>query len=138
VRAVIRQVMLHSGPGEGYDAAVAYASRLAHSVGADLHVVYTIDEPLSAGWTAEMSAANLPELHQAMEEEAREQLARALPQDLESRATVAIRTGDPAAELVRYTTEHTIDLAIVQGSDRRATALYEDGRCSVLILRPSD
>ena len=129
--------MLHSAPGEVYDAVVRYASRLAEDVGAQLHVVYTVDEPLSAGWTAEVSAARLPELHVAMEAEARTQLARVLPQDLPERAIIAIRIGQPAVELVRYTTEQTIDLAIVQGSDERAHALFHEGRCSVLMLRPA-
>ncbi len=132
----IRQVMLHSGPGETYDGAVRYASHLTQNLGAILHVVYTIDEPLGAGWTAEINAAHLPALHQAMEAEAREQLARVLPEDLQGKAVIAIRKGEPAAELVRYTLEHTIDLAIVQGSDDRAHALFDQGRCSVLLLRP--
>ena len=55
-----------------------FARRLVETFGAELHVVYTIDEPLSAGWTAEMAAERLPELHQAIEDEARERLARLL------------------------------------------------------------
>ena len=85
--------------------------------GAELHVVYTMEEPLSAGWTAEMAAEKLPELHQAVEAEARERLARVIPGQQDT-VTIAIRTGDPAAELARYTAENTIDLAIVQRSRR--------------------
>jgi hypothetical protein len=48
---------------------------------------------------------------------------------------VAIRTGDPADELTRYTTEHMIDLAIVQGADAHAHALLDKGRCALLVLR---
>ena len=48
--------------------------------------------------------------------------------------TIAIRTGDPAVELPRYTAEHTIDLAILQGYDALGRALLEHGHCSVLVL----
>ena len=53
-----------------------------------------------------------------MEEEARERLARVIPLEDQDRLGVAIalRTGPAAEELVRYTTEHPIDLAIVQAS----------------------
>lgn len=68
-----------------------------------------------------------------MEEEARERLASALPD--QDRVVVAIRTGNTEDELVRYAAEHTIDLAIVSGHDLPARALLERGRCSVLVLR---
>ena len=48
---------------------------------------------------------------------------------------IAIRTGNVGDELLRYTAEHTIDLAIVSGHDEHARALLEKGRCSVLVLR---
>ena len=130
----LRRVLLHGGSDESFDEAVRFARRLVDSFGAELHVVYTVAEPLSAGWTAEMAAAKLPELHQAIETEARERLARVLG-EAQDNTTVAIRTGAPADELVRYTTEHTVDLAILQGNDDTAGALLERGHCSVLVLR---
>jgi nucleotide-binding universal stress UspA family protein len=93
-----------------------------------------VEEPLKAGWTGEVVPTKLVELHQAIEAEARERLARILPGHDED-VTIAIRTGDPSVELVRYTAEHTVDLAIVQGNDAHARALLEKGHCSVLVLR---
>lgn len=130
----LRRVLLHGGSDESFDEAVRFARRLVDSFGAELHVVYTVAEPLSAGWTAEVAPPNLPELHQAIEDEARERLARVLG-EAQDTITVAIRTGGAAAELVRYTAEHTIDLAILQGSDDAAGALLDRGHCSVLVLR---
>jgi len=129
----LRRVMLHGSRDESFDEAVRFAGRLIDGFGAELHVVYTVDEPLSAGWTAETAAEKLPELHQAIEEEARERLSRALPS--QDNVVVAIRTGDVGHELVRYTVEHTIDLAIVSGADDHGRALLDKGRCSVLVLR---
>jgi nucleotide-binding universal stress UspA family protein len=129
----LRRVMLHGSRDESFDDAARFAGRLIDGFGAELHVVYTIDEPLSAGWTAETVPEKLPELHQAIEEEARERLSRALP--AQDNVVVAIRTGDVETELVRYTVEHTIDLAIVSGTDDHGRALLDKGRCSVLVLR---
>jgi hypothetical protein len=130
----MRRVLLHGGSDEGFDNSVRFAGRLVRTFGAELHVVYTVQGALSAGWTAEMAAENLPELHQAIEAEARERLERLIPEQQEV-VTIAIRAGDAAAELVRYTAENTIDLAIVKGHDDHARALFEQGHCSVLVLR---
>ena len=63
-----------------------------------------------------------------------EESARVLPSGQEA-VVIAIRTGDAADELTRYTAEHMIDLAIVQGADAHAHALLAKGRCSLLVLR---
>jgi nucleotide-binding universal stress UspA family protein len=130
----MRRVLLHGGSDEGFDNTVRFAGRLVETFGAELHVVYTVEGPLSAGWTAEMAAEKLPELHQAVEAEARERLERVIP-GLQETVTIAIRAGDPPAELARYTAENTIDLAIVKGHDEHARALLDHGHCSVLVLR---
>jgi hypothetical protein len=130
----IRRVLLHGSRDEAFDASARFAGRLVEKFGAELHVVYIVDEPLSAGWTAEMAAEKLPELHQAIETEARERLARLVPGGQDS-VVIAIRTGDAADELTRYTTENLIDLAIVQGADAEAHALLDKGRCALLVLR---
>jgi nucleotide-binding universal stress UspA family protein len=132
----MRRLLLHGTDSESFDRSVTFAGRLAREFKADLHVVYVVEGPLNAGWTAEMPTSRLPELHAAMEEEARERLSRLLPGELQERIIIAIRTGDTADELVRYTEENTIDLAIVHGSDEHSRTFAEDGRCSVLILRP--
>ena len=130
----IRRVLLHGSSDEAFDASARFAGRLVEKFGAELHVVYIVEEPLSAGWTAEMAAEKLPELHQAIEAEARERLARLVPGGQDS-VVIAIRTGDAADELTRYTTENLIDLAIVQGGDAHVHALLDKGRCALLVLR---
>ena len=140
--ALMREILLHGAPDEAFDRSVSFARRMAESFGARLHVLYTVEEPLSAGWTAEVDAARLPEVHDAMEAEARDRLAPLISLDDQERLGihVALRTGPAGDELVRYTTEHNIDLAIVQarGGERDtdyAHALLEKGRCAVLVLR---
>lgn len=139
----MREVLLHGTAGEAFDRSVVFARRLAESFGARLHVLYTIEDPLSAGWTAEMSADRMPEVHQAMETEARERLSRLIPLEEQDRLgiEIALRAGPADQEIVRYTESHQIDLAIVQspagdgeGGDL-ARALLDRGRCAVLVLR---
>lgn len=138
----MRQVLLHGASDELFDRSVDFARRLAESYGARMHVVYTVEDPLSAGWTSEMGAERMPDVHQAMVEEARERLARHIPREEQDRLgiEIALRIGPASQELVRYTEEHAIDLAIVQaspasGDTEVARALLDGGRCAVLVLR---
>ena len=139
----MREILLHGGSDEAFDRSAVFARRLAQSFGARLHVVHTVEDPLSAGWTAEMGVERLPEIHQAIEAEARDRLARLIPMDEQERLNVEIvvRTGAAGHELVRYTREASIDLAIVTAApadDRGvalARALLDHGRCAVLVLR---
>ncbi len=138
----MREILLHGGADEVFNRSVVLARQLAETFGARLHVVYTVEDPLAAGWQGEVSAEQLPEVHQAIEDEARERLARAIPLDDQERlgVHVAIRMGSAEREVVLYTTEHPIDLAIVhapvgEGHAGLAHALLERGRCAVLVLR---
>ena len=138
----MREVLLHGGMDEAFDRSVVFARQLAESFGARLHIVYTLEDPLSAGWTAEMSAERLPEVHQAIEDEARDRLARSISHEEQDRLGVqlVIRPGAAETEVVTYTNEHPIDLAIVHSpAGARAAglahALIERGRCAVLVLR---
>ena len=122
----MREVLLHGGMDEAFDRSIVFARRLAESFGARLHVLYTVEDPLSAGWTAEMSADRLPEVHEAMEIEARQ---------------IALGTGPADEEVVRYANEHAIDLVIVQArtedaaSSDFAQAVLAGARSAVLVLR---
>ena len=114
----MREVLVHGGMDEAFDRSVAFARQLAESFGAR------------------------PEVHQAIENEARERLARSIPLEDQDRLGVrlVIRTGPEESEVVGYTEEHPIDLAIVRVApgDKHtelASALIERGRCAVLVLR---
>jgi nucleotide-binding universal stress UspA family protein len=130
----MRRVLLHGTSEESFDDSIRFARQLVDAFAAELHVVYTVEEPLSAGWTAETTPDRLPELHQAIEEEARTRLERVFG-DRAGDIVIGIRTGDPARELVRYTAENAVDLAIVRGDDAHTRELLAHGKCSVLLLR---
>ena len=139
----MREVLLHGGSDDAFDRSVTFARRLAESFGARLHVLYSVKDPLNAGWTSEMGAELMPGLHQAVEAEARERLAQFIPPEEQERlgVQIAIRTGSADEEMVRYIETHHIDLAIVQArpGDEDATGLaqgiLERSRCALLVLR---
>jgi len=139
----MREVLLHGGTDEAFNRSVAFARRLAESFGARLHVLYTVDEPLGAGWTSEMSAERMPELHQAVEAEARERLAPFISGEEQERlgVRIALRNGPPGKELVRYAESHDIDLVVLQARPddgeptRLAREILERSRCALLVLR---
>ena len=139
----MRKVLLHGGMDEAFDRSVVFARRLAESFGARLHVLYTVEDPLSAGWTAEMSADRLPELHEAMEAEARQRLSSFISEEDQEKlgVEIALATGPADEEVVRYANEHAIDLVIVQArtedaaSSDFAQAVLAGARSAVLVLR---
>jgi hypothetical protein len=139
----MRNILLHGGLDDAFDRSVVFARRIAESFGARLHILYTLEDPLNAGWTAEVATERLPEVHSAVEEEARERLARIIPSEEQDRLDIQLelRAGPAERELVRFTEEQTVDLAIVQApidNDKSmdlARALLDHGRCAVLVLR---
>jgi hypothetical protein len=137
----MRDVLLHGGADEAYDSSVIFARRLAEAFGARLHIVYTVEDPV--GWVEEIRPEELPAVHQAIEQEARERLARLIPVDEQDRLDIqlVLRMGPADRELASYTDEHEVDLAILQAplSNPRSVelgrALIDHGRCAVLVLR---
>jgi len=137
----VNQILLHGGADEAYDRSVLFAKRLAASFGAHLHIVYTVED--ATGWTEEIRPGDLPVVHQAIEEEARDRLARLIPAEEQEQLSIALalRTGAAERELASYTEEHAVDLAILQAplsnpqSVEIARTLIDSGRCAVLVLR---
>ena len=137
----MRQILLHGGHDDAYDRSVLFARRLTESFGARLHILYTVEDPV--GWVEEIRPEQLPEVHQAIEQEARERLAGLIPLEDQERLGIhlVVRMGPAARELTAYTEEQNVDLAIVQAAPGNlraadlARALIDYGRCAVLVLR---
>jgi nucleotide-binding universal stress UspA family protein len=115
-----RQILVPTDFSEAANAAKAYATVLADTFGATLHVLHVIPDPLAMGWGVD--AAYLPQLLERTERNVREQLESALTP--EERATFhvesAVDTGAPVDCIVRYADKHGIDL-IVMGTQGRGT-----------------
>ena len=131
-------VLIHIGNTMPTAADVNAAHALADGLGATLHVMFTQDDPLNAGWQAEVDAAGLPDVHQAMEEEARGKLRPIFGADAEM-PMIQIRTGDPVRAITEYAAEAKIDLVIVglagEEAASLAPALLDAAPCSVLVWK---
>src|SRR5512146_497034 len=146
VPMVVRRIVVHTDFSEASAAAVKYARALANDLGATLQFLHVLQEPLSAGWTAEVSTAALPRVQQAMEVKAEQWLNRMLPEEEQERyqAKVDFETGDIAQEIARYARAQAADIVIL-GASRDAnvqtadTAVAEQVlrrcRCSVFVVR---
>jgi nucleotide-binding universal stress UspA family protein len=131
-------VLLHIGATLPTAADVNAVHALADGLGATLHVMFTQSDPLNAGWQAEVDAAGLPDVHQAMEEEARAKLRPIFGADAEL-PTIQIRTGDPVRAIAEYAREANIDLVVVGLAGEEAASLgpslLEAAPCSVLVWK---
>lgn len=131
-------VLLHIGGTLPTAADVNAVHALADGLGATLHVMFTQTDPLNAGWQAEVDAAGLPDVHQAMEEEARAKLRPIFGPDAEM-PTIQIRTGDPVRAIAEYANEAKIDLVVVglagEEDKKLGPALLDAAPCSVLIWK---
>jgi nucleotide-binding universal stress UspA family protein len=131
-------VLLHIGDTLPNAADANAVRALADGLGATLHVIFTQEDPLNAGWQAEVDAAGLPDVHQAMEEEAREKLRPIFGADAEL-PTIQIRAGDPVRGIAEYAAEAGIDLIVVglAGEEAKALApaLLDASPCSLLVWK---
>jgi nucleotide-binding universal stress UspA family protein len=131
-------VLLHIGDTLPNAADVNAVHALSDGLGATLHVMFTQADPLNAGWQAEVDAAGLPDVHQAMEEEAREKLRPIFGADAEL-PTIQIRAGDPVRAIAEYASEAGIDLVVVglAGEEDKdlAPALLDAVPCSLLVWK---
>lgn len=131
-------VLLHIGATLPTAADVNAVHALADGLGSTLHVMFTQDDPLNAGWQAEVDAAGLPDVHQAMEEEARQKLRPIFGADAEL-PTIQIRTGDPVRAIAEYASEANIDLVVIgiAGEEAKslAPALLDAVPCSLLVWK---
>lgn len=131
--------------------AVRAAIVLARAFGARLQVIRIVEDPLSAGWTAEMAAQELPRLQEAIEVETRDALSGLLPDagggadaGEASDVSLAVGIGSPVDELLAWAGRPEVDLLVIGakpleaegGTADLAETLVRQARCSVLMVRP--
>jgi nucleotide-binding universal stress UspA family protein len=113
-----RQILVPTDFSEESNAAKVYATMLAESLGATLHVLHVIADPLAMGWGVD--AAYLPQLLERTERNVREQLDKVVTAGDREKlgARVAVETGSPVTKIVEYAGKNGIDL-IVMGTHGR-------------------
>jgi nucleotide-binding universal stress UspA family protein len=139
----LRRIVVYVDLSAAAADAVAMSRRLATSLGAELYLLRVVEDPLAAGWTAELSVSALPEVQDGMQAETEEWLAGVVddPEGLE--ATLDMEIGVAEAEILKYSQRRGADLIVIgdagtDGDDDRrriVDAVATRSRCAVLIVR---
>jgi nucleotide-binding universal stress UspA family protein len=136
-------------PTDFSDASVeakAYAVMLAKALGASLHLLHVIGDPVKLGWGIEQ--AYLPQMLERIEGETRKQLeALASAEDRKAfKVHCTVEVGSPAETILTYAETHGVDL-IVMGTHGRGTVerlwlgsvterVLQHAKCPVVSVRP--
>jgi nucleotide-binding universal stress UspA family protein len=113
-----RHILVPTDFSAASEAAKRQAVMLADALGATLHVLHVIPDPLAMGWGVE--AAYLPRMLEHAEQEVQDKFAHFLTRDGNARleARAAVEVGSPAAAILAYAATHDIGL-IVMGTQGR-------------------
>jgi nucleotide-binding universal stress UspA family protein len=114
----LKSILVPSDFSECSEAALRYGLELARRFDARVHLLHVVQDPLTQPWAAEGFSAPLFEVVSDWRTEAKARLAAAVPAADAHRVTVAATIAWPFAEILRYATEHSVDL-IVMGTHGR-------------------
>jgi universal stress protein A len=131
--------------------ALGYACELADALGARLHILHVVEDPLAPGAFMEMYTPLPGDYRESLEREAAERLAVWVTPEQQARYSpvLATRVGTPAQQILEYVEEHpAIDLVVMATAGRGGVArlvmgsvadrLLRTAPCPVLTLHPSD
>jgi nucleotide-binding universal stress UspA family protein len=103
----LRRVLVPTDFSEPSAKALQYGRALAQAFGGALHVLHVVEEPFVQGWTVEGYVAMVPNLREALLEQAQARLAELVPPAERGPLVAAeVRVGRPHAELLRYAVRH--------------------------------
>jgi len=116
----LSHVLVPTDFSETSDAALAYAKSFADAFSATLHVIHIIEEPYGQPWAVEAYGFSLAALQEEWVKEAETRMSNILTDEERTslKAVTATVLGHPVTEILRYASEHAIDL-IVMGTHGR-------------------
>jgi nucleotide-binding universal stress UspA family protein len=134
----IANVLIATDFEEPSEAALVYARELARQFGATLHVLHVVDDITAQDVAIEGYMANLDELQEEREAQARAHLAAVVTD--EDRAarharTVIATSNAPALAIVTYAKDAGIDLIVVGTHGRHALAHFFLGSVAEKVVR---
>jgi nucleotide-binding universal stress UspA family protein len=146
----LHEILLATDFSEPSAGALEYSKALARAFGARIHVLHVLEDLAAHAWTTEVYVAALPGVHEEMERQATERLAKVFTDEERKiyRVRTELRAGSPFVEVVRYAREEQVDL-IVMGTHGRgplahmllgsvAERVVRKASCPVLTVRHAD
>lgn len=143
-----KRILVPTDFSEPAGAALDYAKTLAQALGASLHILCVMDDPMP-GFKMPDHVCSIPAIRRQLEAEAKEQLAKLLtPEERTAfRAELTAEWGNPYAKVLDFASKHDIDM-IVMGTHGRgglehvligsvAERVVRQASCPVLTIRPA-
>jgi nucleotide-binding universal stress UspA family protein len=130
-----RHILVPTDFSDASEAAKRQAVVLADALGATLHVLHVIPDPLAMGWGVE--AAYLPRMLEHAERDVHEKFASFLTRDGAAKleARVAVEVGSPAAAILAYAATHGVDMIVMGTHGRGAVEKLWVGSVTERVLR---
>jgi len=135
----IKSVLVPTDFSDASATALTYGMGVADAFGASLHLVHVMEDLLAHAWAAEVYVAAAPNLREEIERESRQRLDSMLPEaDRERlRAEIALLSGNPFLEIIRYAKAHDIDLIVMGTHGRGPIAHMLLGSVAEKVVRKS-
>jgi nucleotide-binding universal stress UspA family protein len=135
----IKSVLVPTDFSDASEAALAYGVGLAGAFGASLHLVHVMEDLLAHAWAAEVYVASAPNLREEIEKESRQRLSAMLSEADRERlhAEVALLSGNPFIEIIRYAKAHEISVIVMGTHGRGPIAHMLLGSVAEKVVRKS-
>jgi nucleotide-binding universal stress UspA family protein len=135
----IKSVLVPTDFSEASETALSYGKAMAEAFGASLHLVHVMEDLLAHAWAAEVYVASAPNLREEIERESRLRLETMLPEPERERlqARVALLSGSPFIEIIRYAKANDIDLIVMGTHGRGPIAHMLLGSVAEKVVRKS-
>ncbi len=135
---LLKHILVATDFGDASDAALRYGRALARSFGSTLHVMNVAENVFTRGIGSDAYIAVFPDLQRDVEEAARKQLDALLSdedrKELSAKA-VSVTSNTPAAAIVAYAREASIDLVVLGTHGRGAVAHLLMGSVAERVVR---
>ena len=133
----LNRILVPTDFSENSDVALKYAMALADLTGASLHVLHVLQNPLGAGWAAEVYVPPPAEFFERIEQDAREHLNGLLIDEQKGkyRAELVCLNGSPFLEIIQFAKQQTIDLIVIGTHGRGAVSHMLMGSVAERVVR---
>ena len=135
----IKTVLVPTDFSDASETALNYGKAMAEAFGASLHLVHVMEDLLAHAWAAEVYVASAPNLREEIERESRLRLEAMLTEAERERlqARVALLSGNPFIEIIRYARTNDIDLIVMGTHGRGPIAHMLLGSVAEKVVRKS-
>ena len=135
----IKSVLVPTDFSDASETALTYGKSVAEAFGASLHLVHVMEDLLAHAWAAEVYVAAAPNLREEIERESRQRLDSMLPEADRKRlrAEIALLSGNPFIEIIRYAKANDIDLIVMGTHGRGPIAHMLLGSVAEKVVRKS-